>query len=154
MNRRKSTKFNNMFIWERASQVVRVVKNPPANAWDIRCGFDPWIRKIPWRRAWQLTSVFLPGNPYGQKSLVGYSPWGQRVGHDWSHLTCSTPITLSLTEFFLQWTIKNSSFIRSWNPSVWDQLKDCGFGWVWVPAMWVQVPVWGEQFHFQGSFML
>ena len=30
-----------------------------------RCGFDPWIRKIPWRRAWKLTPVFLPGEPHG-----------------------------------------------------------------------------------------
>ena len=38
--------------------------------------FDPWIRKIPWRWAWQPTPVFLPGASYGQRSLVGYSPWG------------------------------------------------------------------------------
>ena len=50
------------------------VKNPPANAGDMRCGFDPWVRKIPWRRAWQPTPVFLPGESHGQRSLVGYSP--------------------------------------------------------------------------------
>ena len=38
-----------------------------------RPGFDPWVRKIPWRRAWQPTPVFLPGEPHGQGSLVGYS---------------------------------------------------------------------------------
>ena len=38
-----------------------VVKNPPASAADMRCGFDPWIGKIPWRRAWQPIPVFLPG---------------------------------------------------------------------------------------------
>ena len=36
--------------------------------------FDPWIGKIPWRRAQQPTSVFLPGESHGQRSLVGYSP--------------------------------------------------------------------------------
>ena len=41
-----------------------------------RFGFDPWIRKIPWRRAWQPTPVFLPGESNGQRSLAGYSPWG------------------------------------------------------------------------------
>ena len=41
-----------------------------------RSGFDPWIRKIPWRRKWQPTPVFLPGKSYGQRSLVGYSPGG------------------------------------------------------------------------------
>ena len=52
-----------------------MVKNPPANAGDMRCGFDPWVGKIPWRRAWQPTPVFLPGESHGQRSLVGYSPW-------------------------------------------------------------------------------
>ena len=39
-----------------------------------RRGFDPWVRKIPWRRAWQLALVFLLGESHGQRSLVGYSP--------------------------------------------------------------------------------
>ena len=41
-----------------------------------RFGFDPWVRKIAWRRKWQPTPVFLPGKTHGQRSLVGYSPWG------------------------------------------------------------------------------
>ena len=52
-----------------------------------RLGFDPWSRKIPWSRKW-LTPVFLPGKFYGQRSLVGYSPWGCGVGHDWA-CTCT-----------------------------------------------------------------
>ena len=57
-----------------------VVKNPPANARDIRdiSGFDPWVGKIPWRRAWQRTPVFLPGESHGQRSLAGHSSWGQK----------------------------------------------------------------------------
>jgi len=51
-----------------------VVKNPPANAGDMRCRFDPWVGKIPWRRAWQPTPVFLPEESHEQGSLVGYSP--------------------------------------------------------------------------------
>ena len=39
-------------------------------------GFDFWVRKIPWRRKWQSTPVFLPGKFHGKRSLVGYSPWG------------------------------------------------------------------------------
>ena len=39
-------------------------------------GFDLWVRKSPWRRKWQPTSVFLPGKSHGQSSLVGYNPWG------------------------------------------------------------------------------
>ena len=41
-------------------------------------GLDPWVRKIPWRRAWQPTLVFLPGKSHGQRSLVGYRPWGHK----------------------------------------------------------------------------
>ena len=51
-----------------------MVKNLPANAGDQRCGFDPWVVKKPWRRAWQATAVFLPGESHGQRRLVGYSP--------------------------------------------------------------------------------
>ena len=48
-----------------------------------RCGFDPWVRKIPWKRAWQTTPVFLPEESHGQRSLVGYTVHGsQRVRHD------------------------------------------------------------------------
>ena len=36
--------------------------------------FDPWVGKTPWRRKWQPTQVFLPGESHGQRSLVGYSP--------------------------------------------------------------------------------
>jgi len=39
-----------------------------------RCGLDPWVRKITWRRAWQPTPVLLPGESHGQRSLEGYSP--------------------------------------------------------------------------------
>ena len=54
-----------------------VVKNPSTNAGDIRDeGLIPEVRKIPWRRAWQPTPVFSPGEFHGQRSLVGYSPWG------------------------------------------------------------------------------
>ena len=41
-----------------------------------KCGFDPWVRKIPWSRKWQCPLVFLPGESHGQRSLVVYSPWG------------------------------------------------------------------------------
>ena len=43
-----------------------------------RPGFDLWVGKIPWRRAWQPTPVVLPGESHGQKSLGGYSPRGCR----------------------------------------------------------------------------
>ena len=58
------------------------------SAWQCRCEFDPWIRQIPWRRAWQSTLVFLLGNilwteePHGLQSIAS-----QRVRHNWSDLT-------------------------------------------------------------------
>ena len=54
-------------VW--ASQVALVVKNWPAN---------PWVGKIPWRRAQKPTPLFLPGESHGQRSLAGYSPWGPK----------------------------------------------------------------------------
>ena len=51
------------------------IKNLPANAGDVRRHeFNPWVAKIPWRKKWQPTPVFLPGESHGQRSLVGYSP--------------------------------------------------------------------------------
>ena len=60
--------------------VAQTVKNlPPCG----RSGFDPWVGKIPWRRAWQPTSVFLPGEPPWTEEPGGpQSMESQRVGHD------------------------------------------------------------------------
>ena len=52
-----------------------MVKNPPAMQ---ETGFDSWVRKIPWRRKWQIISVFLPQKSHGQRSLEGYSLWGPK----------------------------------------------------------------------------
>jgi len=58
---------------------VAQVKNPPARAGDRRdMGFDPWIGKISWRRAWQPTPVFVPEESHEQRSLVGYSSQGRK----------------------------------------------------------------------------
>ena len=56
------------------AKVALVVKSPSANAGDVKSwGFDPWVWKIPWRRAWQHTPVFLPGESCGQRRLARYS---------------------------------------------------------------------------------
>ena len=49
-----------------------MVKNLPAA---LETGFNPWVEKIPLRREWLPTPVFLTGEFHGQKSLTGYSPW-------------------------------------------------------------------------------
>ena len=73
-------------------------KNLPATAEDL------WVSKIPWRRKWQPTPVFLFGKAHGQRSLAGYSPWGcKRVRHDLvtKQLFCSQPNFLSATSLQL-----------------------------------------------------
>ena len=73
-----------IYLLIRASLVVQMVKN------HLQCGrlrFHSWVRKIPWRREWQPTPVFLPGESQEQRSLAGYSPWGRRVRHDWANNT-------------------------------------------------------------------
>ena len=52
-----------------------MIKNPPAMQ---ETRFNPWVRKIPWRREWKPTPVFWPGKSHGQRSLVGYSPWSHK----------------------------------------------------------------------------
>ena len=52
--------------------------------------FDPWVKKILWRRKWQPTPVYLPGESHGQRRFVGYSPWGHRVRHDIANNTHAT----------------------------------------------------------------
>ena len=51
-----------------------------------RCRFDPCVGKIPWRRKWQTTPVFLPGKSPGQRSLVGYTPWGCKESYTTAQL--------------------------------------------------------------------
>ena len=78
------------------------------------CSFDSWVGKIPWRRAWQPTPVFLPGESHRQRSLGLQSIGSQRVGIDWNNwnnsahtpklncsLSFSSPITLR--RFRLLW---------------------------------------------------
>ena len=63
-----------MYVYRGAAQVVLEVNYLPANT-DLRCRFDPWVRKSPWRRRWQPTPVFLPGKSDGWRSLAVYRLW-------------------------------------------------------------------------------
>ena len=84
-----------------------------------RCGFDPWVRKIPWRRKWQPTAVFFPGKSHGQRSLAGYSPWGHK-------------------ELDTTWWINNN-----WRPSTSQLLRDHGEGQLeGEQSVRAQVPQW------------
>ena len=55
-----------------------------------RYGFNPWVRKIPWRRAWQSTAVFMPREFHGQRSLASYSPWDHKDTTEWLTLSLFT----------------------------------------------------------------
>ena len=57
--------------------VVQMIKNLPA------IQFDPWVRKVPWRRKWQPIPLLLPRESHEQRNLVGYSSQDHRVGHNW-----------------------------------------------------------------------
>ena len=54
-------------------------------------GFHPWAGKIPWRGKWQSTPVFLPEKSHGQRSLKGYSSWGQRRAEWLNNGKCTSP---------------------------------------------------------------
>ena len=64
-----------------ASGLPRQLSGKESSCRCRRFRLDPWVGKIPWRRKWKPTPVFLPGKSRGQGSLVGYSPWGHRVRH-------------------------------------------------------------------------
>ena len=76
--------------------------------------FNPWVRNIPWRRAWQPTSEFFPGECHGQRSLVGYSPWGHKeldrteaTEHAFKHTLFS--IAVQKSDHYLKRCLSNAS---------------------------------------------
>ena len=73
------------------------VKNLPALGGP---GFNSWVGKIPWRRAWQPTPVFLPGESHGWRNLVGYSPWSCKESDMTEQQRNHAHITLSVFILF------------------------------------------------------
>ena len=69
-----------MLYIKRASLVAQTVK-------DLCARQETWVGKIPWRREWQPTAVFLPEKSHGQRSLVSYNPWGHKVSDRTEWLT-------------------------------------------------------------------
>ena len=78
-----------------------------------RQGFDPWVKKFPWRRVWQPTPVCLPGESHGQRCLVGFSPWhSTRVGHNWSKWAAAASrgmVKIYETTVFTHWSVGRTS---------------------------------------------
>ena len=118
---------------------IKTKTNKPCcqSRFNKRAGFDPWVGKIPWRRAWQPTPTFLPGESYGQRSLAGYSLLGsQRVRKDWSDL--------ARTKFFLE----GSLLLAGWSLASYPALLCVpGFcsGHSLLPRGWVGSAVAGRR---------
>ena len=68
----------------------RWLSGKESTCWCRIHGFDPWVGKIPQRRKWQHTPVFLPGKSHGQRSLEGYSWWGCKELNDWARVHTHT----------------------------------------------------------------
>ena len=79
-------------IWDlqMPSQMAQQVKNL-STMQEMQFHSIPGLEKIPWRRKWQPTSVFLPGKFHGQRSLVGYSPWGRKESDMTEHTEAQMP---------------------------------------------------------------
>ena len=88
------------WIWPQMQSPLGLPRRLRGNESTCKAGaaadrFDPWVGKVPKRREWLPTPVFLPGEFHGQKSLVGYSPWVCKEStHRWSNLACTQrPLT-------------------------------------------------------------
>ena len=81
--------------------VEQMVKNPSANAGDIRdLGSIAELGRFLWRRAWQPTPVFLPGESHGRRSVGHYSPWDLKESDTAEQLTLpQETLTLQIPEF-------------------------------------------------------
>ena len=78
--------------------------------------FYPWVRKIPWRRKWQSTPVFLPGKSHPQGRLEGSSMRQQRAGQDWACTNAHSVIAVQLVEEteLSPWCMLASSLVIDW----------------------------------------
>ena len=100
-----------------------------------RHGFDPWVKKIPWSRKWQPTTVFLPGRFHGQRSLVGYSPWFHKESDTTEQLSTQAHETQQLSlshevSTVLEWTRMRTRLNEDWQstrPEVWIKAKQLLF---------------------------
>ena len=140
------------------SQEAQVVKNLPAMQ---ETGFDPRVGKMPWRREWQCTPVFLPGKFHGQRSLIGHSPWNHKELHMTEQLTnqvldspalqrthCSQIVveTISGVGPLPKCTLQEGSY---WKCPFGETKGPCGYiacghNCVWLYCVWVTDP-WMSQ---------
>ena len=112
-----------------------------------RPGFGPWVGKI-WRRAWQPSPVFFPGESHGQRSLVGYSPWGRKE----SDMTKGTLASVYIhTVICCCWSLNskcNSHFLHLYSPVLTISGFYIIFVYRWFPTFTICLPshLWFSDF--------
>ena len=127
------------YVW--SFLVAQIVKNLPAMQ---ETRVDPLVGKIPWRRQWQSSPIFLPGEFHGQRNLAGYSPKGHKESVRTQWLTFSLSLSLcNLTNkshisvfapkrgFIIQLTHKYLRKFRSVHTFVQTQRTDTSLGTMW-----------------------
>ena len=87
MKRRDKFAFKSNMHLKKNFHIAQLVKNLPAM-------LETWVRKIPWRRKWQPTPVFWPGEFHGQRSLTGYSPWSCEESDTTERLTLTEHVNI------------------------------------------------------------
>ena len=105
--------------------------------------FNPWVGKIAWRRACQPTPVFSPGESLGQRSLVGYSPWGRIVRHNQSNLAHTH---YKIKVFFYPPIAK--SFYHKWVLKI----IECFFSYLWRTSLDLFSPLIWHVVNFINSY--
>ena len=99
-----------------------------------RPGFDPWVGKIPWRREWQPTPVFLPGESHGQRKLAGYSPGGHRELDSTEQLTLSLSGASSFLFLGLSFVLMKWWVWTMWSPR-------CPLVFYHLRVLWCSLPL-------------
>ena len=91
--------------------MAQKVKNMPTIQETCRKhGFNPWVEKMPWRRKWQSTPIFLPVKSHGKRRPVGCSPWGHEDSDTTEHMSVFIKVTNTFTLEPRNSTSRNLSF--------------------------------------------
>ena len=113
--------------------------------------FNPWAGKIPWRRKWQSTPVFLPGKFHGQRSLEGYSPWSQKESDKTEWLTLSFSIKEMSQLYLIKASILLNGFSRC--PVVKNLPANAGGAWGHKFNRWVGKIPWRRKWELTPLFL-
>ena len=114
-----SSEVSSVFLHSEHLKLCYVINFPSGSDGKVSCfqcrrpGFNPWVRKILWRKKWQPTPVLFPGKSQGQRSMVGYRPRGRKELDTTERLHFTYVIIYSL--FFIPQYIESS---ESWKNSV------------------------------------